>query len=80
MALFVMQYSLSKIEASKRKDKAILNSYMMSNNSQFSRPAMRYSKPVTPNSGLPIMNNSSLPKSSNKRIGGNFMWVFSGLV
>lgn len=75
MGLFVMRYSLNKLQAIKNKDKAILNAYRV--NSSFSDK-----KQTMPQSlDIHAKNNSSLynvaKNSRYDNIQGNFMWLFS---
>jgi hypothetical protein len=75
MTLFVMRFSIGKLEATKAKDATILQSYVM-NGSQTSA-ADYYSKnefSISPGNGLPFYNSKTLPQNSN--INGNFLWVF----
>jgi hypothetical protein len=40
MGLFVMQYSFNRLQSTIKKDKAILNSYMMTNSFKVKKPQM----------------------------------------
>lgn len=76
MALFVMQYSLAKIESTKNRDAAILRGYVMNSGYRYSQ-SPKSSVSMTPNSTLPFYNERTLTKFSNK-INGNFMWLLGG--
>jgi len=77
MGMFVMQFSLSKIEDKKRKDAAILQSYMIGGGTSYHRDYNNNkSVDMTPKNGLPFYNEKTLTKYSNN-INGNLMWLFS---
>lgn len=76
MGLFVMQYSLNKLEASINKDKAILKAYRTSSNfSTYTRTP--YNGPITPQ-GMPpqFISERTIRKTSSAN--GSFMWLFAG--
>jgi hypothetical protein len=77
MGLFVMQYTVNRIQNTQKKDKAILNAYMMGGSMNTHRSRLRDGDTITPKSGLPFYTQKSFPK--NNVINGNFMWVFGGL-
>lgn len=79
MALFVMQYSFSKIESTKNKDAAILNSYMMSGAIGINRQNNSSRLSMIPGTGLPFYNSSTLNKYNNPNIQGSYLWLFSGM-
>ena len=74
MGLFVMQYSLNRIEANKSKDAAILKAYMMGGGSSTHRPG-NTSVSMTPKNVSPFYNGNQFKKYNN--VQGNFMWLFS---
>lgn len=76
MGLFVMQYSLKKMMKTISKDKAILQSYMMSNMQKSAMPR-KYGDGSTmePKNGLPFYNSNKLTKY-NDGIKGSYMWLF----
>lgn len=74
MGLFVMQYTVNRIQNTVKKDKAILNAYLMAGAINMNKPKINYGQPITPNNGLPFYTQKSFPK--NNVINGNFMWVF----
>lgn len=76
MALFVMQYSLARIESTKNRDAAILRGYVMNSGYRYSQ-SPQSSVSMTPNRTLPFYNERTLTKFSNK-INGNFMWLLGG--
>lgn len=77
MGLFVMQYTVNRIENTVKKDKAILNAYLMAGAINMNKPRINYGSPIAPNNGLPFYTQKSFPK--NNVINGNFMWVFGGM-
>lgn len=74
MALFVMQFSINKLQNAKSKDAAILSAYMV--NGGFETRTHQPSYTMQPKNNLPFYNNNTLNKNSN--IQGNFMWLFGG--
>ena len=76
MGLFVMQYTVNRLQKTINKDKAILSAYIMGGTSS-SRPHTTGRKTVTmtPGIGLPIYNGSKL-KTFNDKINGTYMWLF----
>ena len=78
MALFIMQFSLSKIEAAKKKDEVILKAYRMSGSISTYNTHYNSGTSISPRTGLP--NNISVPQNQRKKnIGGNFLWVFGNM-
>ena len=76
MGLFVMQYSLNRLESTIKKDKAILNAYMMT-----SQPRRKISDGVggiAPRTGLPFYNGAKMKKYDNSSF-GTHMWLLGGL-
>ena len=74
MALFVMQFSLNKLQTVKNKDAAILGAYMMGVG-YTPKPQTRDSIDMTPNNKLPFYTNKTFNKY-NSNVNGNFMWLF----
>lgn len=74
MGLFVMQYTVNRIQNTQNKDKAILNAYMMGAAMSMNKPKMKSGDMITPKNGLPFYTQRSFPK--NNVINGNCMWVF----
>lgn len=74
MALFVMQFSLNKLQTVKNKDAAILGAYMMGGG-YTPKPQTRDSIDMTPNNKLPFYSNKTFNKYSSN-VNGNFMWLF----
>lgn len=72
MALFVMQFSLNKLQSVKNKDAAILSAYMIGGSVGTRKERSSYD--MTPDNKLPFYNNKTLNKSSS--VQGNFMWLF----
>lgn len=78
MALFIMQFSLSKIEAAKKKDEVILKAYRMSGSISTYNTHYNSGTSISPRTGLP--NNIGVPQNQiKKNIGGNFLWVFGNM-
>lgn len=74
MALFVMQYSITRLESIKNKDAAILGAYMMNSSSpSVSKPNESIS--MSPKNSLPFYNAKTLNNYSS-RVSGNYMWLF----
>ena len=78
MALFVMRYTVNKLETSKNKDAAILGAYMMGGS--FSTKKQNDSYDIKPTNKLahPYYNNKSFNKGGHVP-NGNFMWLFGKL-
>lgn len=77
MGLFVMQYTVNRIQNTVNKDKAILGAYMMNNSFNVNRSKIHYGKSITPKNGLPFYTSKNSQK--NNIINGNFMWVFGDM-
>ena len=75
MGLFVMQFTLNRIQNTVNKDKSILNAYMMSNAINMNKPRISYGNPITPQNGLPFYNSKNINKIDSIP-NGNCMWVF----
>ena len=75
MGLFVMQFTLNRIQNTVNKDKSILNAYMMSNAINMNKPKISYGNPITPQNGLPFYNSKNINKTSSIP-NGSCMWVF----
>ena len=74
MGLFVMQYTVNRIQNTQNKDKAILNAYMMGTAMSMNKPKMKNGETIAPKSGLPFYSSKNLNK--NNVINGTHMWVF----
>jgi hypothetical protein len=77
MGLFVMQYTVNRLQNTINKDKAILNAYMMAGAINMNKSKLNYGSPITPSNGLPFYTQKSFPK--NNIINGTHMWVFGSL-
>ena len=75
MGLFVMQYSVNRIQNTIKKDKAMLNAYMVGGSINVGKNHMRNGGTISPSSGLPMYSSKKLLPQNNL-INGNFMWVF----
>lgn len=77
MALFIMMFSLNKMETTKKKDIAILKSYMMNSNvTPKKQVSGNVSVSIQPKRSLPFYNNKIL-KTPNS-IQGSYLWLFGG--
>lgn len=75
MGLFVMKYSLNKLEDVKSKDAAILGAYVMNGGyARTSRPSSHVD--MRPKNNLPFYNENTLSKYP-KGINGDMMWLLS---
>jgi hypothetical protein len=77
MALFVMKYTLNKIEERNKMDKAILSSYMMSTYSHTTFRRQDVDGYMTPKQGLPFYNERTI-NNLGSSVNGSFMWLLSG--
>ena len=75
MGLFVMQYSVNRIQNTIKKDKAMLNAYMVGGSINVGKNRMRNGGTISPSNGLPMYSSKKLLPQNNL-INGNFMWVF----
>lgn len=77
MGLFVMKYSLTRIEKTINKDKAILNAYIRNTSYNSSQSRIKNNQAITPRAGLPFK-----PKGTTRfnNINGNYLWVFGGKI
>jgi len=76
MGLFVMQYTVNRLQKTINKDKAILSAYIMGGTmSTRGRNTNSGSIMMTPRNGLPIYNGSKI-KTFNDKINGTYMWLF----
>lgn len=72
MGLFVMQFSLNKLQSIKNKDAAILQSYIIGGGISTKQSQDKYN--IAPKNISPFYNNKTLKTNSN--IQGNFLWLF----
>lgn len=78
MALFVMQYTVNRIQNTKNKDAAILSAYKLGGGSTYNRY-----NPTNGNSNIDMRPKTNMPfytknntKKLSSNINGNFMWIF----
>lgn len=71
MCLFVMQFSVNKLQSAKSKDSAILSAYMVGGGMETRRENSSYS--MQPSNKMPFYNSKTLNKTN---VNGNFMWLF----
>ena len=78
MVLFVMQFSLNKLQAVKNKDAAILQAYMVSGGIKVGGQKMKEGGTISPNSPAPFYTSEQLTNKYGGRGNmGNYMWLFS---
>lgn len=75
MGLFVMQYTVNRIQNTVNKDKAMLNAYMMTKAININSTKMGNGKTIAPNTGLPFYNSNKAVKKFD-HVNGSHMWLF----
>lgn len=80
MALFVMQFSLNKIENVKHKDAAILSAYMMNSNAPRQTNNNQRSVGIHPSQSLPFYGSKTFNKNPYTNINGSFLWLLGGKI
>lgn len=75
MGLFVMQYTVNRIQNTQNKDKAILNAYMRGNGIAMSKPKIVNGEVITPKGGLPFYSGKKIAKKY-EHINGTHLWLF----
>jgi hypothetical protein len=78
MGLFVMQYTVNRIQNTQNKDKAILNAYMMRSAMSMNKPRMYNGDTIAPKTGLPFYNGKKIAKKY-EHINGTHMWLFGSV-
>lgn len=80
MGLFVMRYTLNKVQDAKNKDVAVLGAYFMNNMTIRNSAQAQSSLSMTPKSGIkmPFYNNKTIHKYP-PHIQGTHLWVFGGM-
>lgn len=78
MGLFVMQYTVNRIQNTQSKDKAILNAYMMRSAMSMNKPRMHNGDTIAPKTGLPFYNGKNIMKKY-EHINGTHMWLFGSM-
>lgn len=78
MGLFVMQFSLNKLQSVKNKDAAILGAFTMGGGTSYNSYKNNASRSIsmTPKNGLPFYNNKTLSKYPSG-VNGDMMWLFT---
>ena len=74
MSLFVMQYSVNRIQNTIKKDKAILNAYMVGSGIKVGGNHLKNGNTISPSNSLPFYSSKKLLPQDNV-INGNFMWL-----
>jgi hypothetical protein len=75
MGLFVMQYSFNRLQSTIKRDKAILNAYMMTNSYKVTQPSVGRGNYMQPKNGLPFYSAKNM-KEYNSTNFGSYMWLF----
>lgn len=78
MGLFVMQYSIGRMQRTIQKDKAILNAYMVGGSISQNKPTMGNGSTIAPKNGLPFYSSKNMT-NYNGNIHGSHLWLFGGL-
>lgn len=78
MGLFVMQYTVNRIQKTINKDKAILSAYMVGNAIRTRSNQPNGTINMTPKNGLPLYNGSKI-KTFNDKINGTYMWLLGAI-
>ena len=77
MGLFVMQYSLERLQRAKRTDAAILSSWVSGGNSIPNSNTYNNSISIQPNNTMPFYSNNTVKGKINNTL-GDCMWLFAG--
>ena len=77
MGLFVMQYTVNRLQSTVNKDKSILNAYMMTNAIKMNTSRINYGSTIEPSVGLPFYSSKNLHKFDNIA-NGTYMWLMGG--
>ena len=82
MALFVMRYTVNRIEKTISKDKAILEAYMRQRVISVGKPAYKEGKPISISDkyALPFYHTKDKPTTFRGEINGEFLWVLGGKI
>ena len=80
MALFVMQYSLERLQKAKAADAAILNAWTSSSNVSpvYDNKSFNSSISMSPNNVMPFYTNKTVNNNPYNTAMGNYMWLFAG--
>lgn len=76
MGLFVMRYSVNRLEELRKKDSAILSAYIVNKPSTVNYYKSSTSVDMRPKNSLPYYSSRSLTQTSSN-VNGNFMWLIS---
>ena len=77
MGLFVMQYSVNRLQSTIKKDKAILNAYRMGTGFVQKQNKVTDGSPISPKSGLPFYSSNKILKKYDGTINGTYLWLLS---
>lgn len=80
MALFVMQYSLERLQKAKAADAAILNAWTSSSNINpaYANKSFNSSISMSPNNVMPFYTSKTVNNNPYNTTMGNCMWLFAG--
>ena len=78
MGLFVMQYSVNRLQSTIKKDKAILNAYRMGTGFMQKPNKVTNGSTISPRSGLPFYSGNKVLKKYDNTINGTHLWLLSG--
>lgn len=76
MGLFVMQYTVNRIQSTKNKDAAILGSYKLGGGISTNNRYNDSSIDMRPKQNLPFYTKNATKRRTPPNINGNFMWIF----
>lgn len=76
MGLFVMQYTVNRIQSTKNKDAAILGSYKLGGGISTNNRYNDSSIDMRPKQNLPFYTKNATKHRTPPNINGNFMWIF----
>ena len=76
MGLFVMQYTVNRIQSTKNKDAAILGAYKLGGGISTNNRYNDSSIDMRPKQNLPFYTKNATKRRTPPNINGNFMWIF----
>lgn len=76
MGLFVMQYTVNRIQSTKNKDAAILGAYKLGGGISTNNRYNDNSIDMRPKQNLPFYTKNATKRRTPPNINGNFMWIF----
>jgi hypothetical protein len=79
MGLFVMKFSLNKLQEAKSRDKAIMEAWAVANQKTVNTQNKNNSLFMAPSNSLPKINSIKNKANTERKIGGNCMWMFGNM-